>query len=472
MAAERTRLRASSSANAPAPPTRAAENAASGHPTSAVEPAAPTTLSETAAREFVARWEAAQNSADFAAYEQLYAERFSGLKRIGGYTARFDRVGWLRDRKPMLRSGVSVHVSDLTLSSVPGFTRAVFTQEFRAKGFRDIGRKQLLLTSERAGTVISREEMLESRVDPEAKTTTSVMGFHRDGPVVERGASADQVDGEPRLLLRGPSGAFEVSAKPKLQSLSPAARAWIGREVAVYNATNGAVCTARIARLELRIKAEPHFGMRQAWDGEDGAPKALPRAIAQQIWDIARDDERFVVGVLDQPCHGDFATERALPWVSATTASAPIEAAAVRAFKALPRYHELQQQFARESADQQHAWEAIDGELRVVELRAADARFVIVSARGGAGCAGFSGSLSAIWTATGDTPQPHLNLRDVLDTGELLQVRGAVDLDGDGDFEFLTGPEAANDEFSVLRPRGRKYERELLFWTAFWDCGC
>src|SRR5438876_11840053 len=80
--------------------------------------------------------------------------------------------------------------------------------------------------------------------------------------------------------------------------------------------------------------------MRQAWEGEDGAPKASDHAIAAAIWDLAGDEERFVVGVLDQTCQGHWATESATKrnFSTGIAPTAAARAAAIAAFKALPRY--------------------------------------------------------------------------------------------------------------------------------------
>src|SRR6185436_14105747 len=132
-------------------------------------------------RRFVTLWAQAQNAHDFAAYSALYAERFTGLKRVGNYAKLFDRRGWLSDRKPMFHEGTSVQVSELQVSLGPAAARVVLTQDFIAPGFHDSGQKQLFLTALGSGIVISREEMLVSRVATSPKSSTgAVLAFHRD----------------------------------------------------------------------------------------------------------------------------------------------------------------------------------------------------------------------------------------------------------------------------------------------------
>jgi hypothetical protein len=425
------------------------------------------------ARQLVERWLSAQNEHDFAAYSALYAARFSGTKRVGSYTKRFDRAGWLRDRQPMFRDGVVVQATDLQLSGTANAVRVVFTQDFVAPGFHDRGAKELFLVAQSGGLLIAREEMLESRVAEAAPITDSaVLAFHRDGPVVERGFGSKPTD-EPRLLSRGQSDAYEAALPLAPGVLPEATRAWLGRSVVSY-ALDGGSCQGTVARFEVRVSAEPHFGMRQAWNGEDGAKKATPKEIAHAIWDMARDDERFVVAVLDHECKGIWAATHPTPFTPARSPAQPTKTAALKAFKALPAYRELQARFAREAANSSQAWESVDGELHVVELRTTpESALVVVSARGGSGCGGFSGNLSAIWKVTGADARATFALRGVFkDSADLIKVHGALDQNNDGSLELLAGPDVFAGEISVLRLGSNGYERKALFATSFWDCGC
>ena len=442
--------------------------------TAAVLPSAsaggvPVALDEAKARAFVAHWAETQNAHDFSAYSALYAERFAGLKRVGTYSKRFDRSSWLKDREPMLHAGTSVRISELQVQLSQGAARVVLTQDFSAPGFQDSGKKQLFLVASGAGILISREEMLVSQVAmSQAGTKREVFAFHRDGPVLELSSELGASKGQPHLLPHKADDAYVVAAAIAPTELSESTRSWLGRSVTVY-AKNGATCSGAVARFELRVAAVPHFGMVQAWNGEADQPKASPAQIATEIWNIASDNERFVVGVLDEPCHGAWATAGSPAWVPAQTAPAGLRASAILAFKALPHYRELQAKFVTENSDTTHAWEEIDGELAVVQLRPASGpTLVIVSARGGASCNAFSGGMSAIWqVAAGGA----LSLRQVIDTGtDLLDTHGAVD-SGAG-LQLLTGPDGLYDQISVLQPKASGFELSVLFSTAYWDCGC
>jgi hypothetical protein len=425
------------------------------------------------ARSFIDRWLQAQNEHDFAAYSELYASRFSGTKRVGSYSKHFDRGSWLRDRQAMFRDGVVVHISGLQLAGSAGAVRAVFTQDFVAPGFHDTGTKELFLVAQPSGFAISREELLLSQLAQAAPAADStVMGFHRDGPVLARGLTG-ALGGTPQLLARGASGSYDVALPVVPAAVREATRAWLGKSVTVY-ALDGAACQGVVTRFEARVKAEPHFGMRQAWDGEGGLPKSTPTQIAEEIWGTARYDERFVVGVLDQPCHGVWAVSKASSFIKASAPSQPLRAQALTAFEALPAYRQLQARFAQESSHSEQPWQSVDGALRVVEVRAQpDSALLVVAARGGVGCGGFGGNLSAIWRVSGAGSDPKLTLRGVFkDSTDMLQVNGAIDQNADGTLELLAGPAVFADEVSVLRLAPSGYVRDVLFSTSVWDCGC
>jgi len=430
---------------------------------------------EAAARSFVERWVAAQNAHDFAAYSSLYAQHFAGTKRVGTYSKRFERAAWLADRRPMFVDGVVVRASDLELSGSPGAVRAVFTQDFVAPGFHDTGKKELFLLAQPSGFAISREEMLASNLaDAPPAADNAVLAVHRDGVVLQRGIPSAGL-GAPRLLPRSKNDTFDVAAPIPESAVNVVTRAWLGRTVTVY-AKDGKACESTVQRLEVRVKSEPHFGMRQAWDGEGGAPKSPPSEIAVQIWKTARDDERFVVGVLAKECPGVWAVTRPSAFVVAQAPAPQARAAAVAAFKRLPAYRELQVRFARDNPGSAPTtpWETVDGDLQVVEVRSApDSSLMIVAARGGVSCGGFMGNLSAIWSVRGAEPAFQFTARGVFkDANAPLVVHGAIDQNSDGSLELLAGPDDFGDQISVLRGAADGYARKVLLSTALWDCGC
>lgn len=428
----------------------------------------------------MARWVEAQNSGNFAAYSGLYAERFMGVKRVGTYTRRFDRSAWLVDRRPMLEAGAQVKISDLELSLSTGGTRAIFTQEFTSKTFKDTGKKELFLVwgrgpklppdlSSPGGLSISREEMLSSEVGPAGAGDESVLAFQRDGVVVQRGYDKARLQAKPRLLSSPNASSIEIGFEVAPEALSPGARAWLGKEVTAY-AKDGKVCSGRVARFELRVEAVPHFGMRQTWNGQLDAPKASPELIASEIERMAQSDEHFVVGVLDKPCSGTWASATPQRFVEALSASGARRQAAIVAFKALPAYAALQRQFETEMKSA-GAWETVEGELNVVELRALSRpALLLVTARGGTGCGSFAGRLSAFWQVEGRADAPKLTaVGPTFD--EYLALHGALD-GGAAGLALLVGPYDVENEVSVVRPTAGTNAKRSLYSVAFWDCGC
>ncbi|HYQ17043.1 MAG TPA: hypothetical protein VEQ58_14830 [Polyangiaceae bacterium] len=427
-------------------------------------------LSEADVKAFIERWQSAQNGRDFEAYSRSYAERFMGLKRVGAYSKRFDRAGWLADRKPMFDAGARVSVSDVQLVAAAGVTRATFTQAFSSGTFRDVGKKELFLVATPGGISITKEEMLDSQVSEQPSATESVLAFHRDGVVVERGFDKRKLKGEPRLREAAATDPIGIAYQVSPEVLSPAARAWLGREVTVYTAS-GKSCTGKVARFEVRVQAVPHSGMRQEWNGEFDAPKASPAQIASTIENMAQNEEHFVVGVLDHACAGSWSTAApASAFTPARAAEGALRQAAVAAFKALPAYAQLQKQFVQESKVTDRGWEADGKLLRVMELRVPNQpALLLVTARTDGGCSEFSGSLSALWQLEGPANAPKLSLL-APSFSAYVTLRGALDL-GDAGLALLAGPDDFDDELSVLRVSPR-VSRRVLLSVAVWECLC
>ena len=77
-------------------------------------------------------WLAAQNNGDFAAYEKLYADKFTGVRRSGARTVSLDRAGWMRDRERMFQKPMKVSASDLRSPPRRPRARVTFVQEFES----------------------------------------------------------------------------------------------------------------------------------------------------------------------------------------------------------------------------------------------------------------------------------------------------------------------------------------------------
>src|SRR5262249_20122703 len=126
--------------------------------------------------QLIDRWLAAQNAGDFATYESLYAERFTGIRRSGARTVRFNRAGWIKDRRRMFAKRMTVSIADRGTAPLTGGARVTFVQTWESGAYKDVGRKQIILHREKNGLRIAREEMLESTVLGHATPPARTLG--------------------------------------------------------------------------------------------------------------------------------------------------------------------------------------------------------------------------------------------------------------------------------------------------------
>jgi hypothetical protein len=219
------------------------------------------------------------------------------------------------------------------------------------------------------------------------------------------------------------------------------------------------------------VQALPHFGMRQAWNGELDEPKATSAQIAANIERMAQSEEHFVVGVLDHACTGSWASAAPpVPFTAARPVNGATREAAIAAFKALPAYVELQQRFVKETKDASGGWESGSKLLRVMELRAPNRPpLLLVTARTDGGCDEFSGSLSAFWQVEGSATAPKLSLLAPT-FSDYVTLRGALD-QGEAGLALLAGPDDFDDQLTSLRV-SQRVSRRVLLSTAVWDCLC
>jgi hypothetical protein len=311
--------------------------------------------------------------------------------------------------------------------------------------------------------------MLDSKVGHSGTGDESVLAFQRNGVVVQRGYDKSRLTARPRLVRTADPSSREIAFDVAPETLSQGARAWLGKEVTAY-ALDGKLCSGRVSHFEVRVEAVPHFGMIQSWAGQADAPKASPEQIAAEIEGMAQAHEHFVVGVLDKPCSGVWASAVPLPFVAPHPTSVPLRQNAVAAFKALPAYATQQQQFQKEMKDTR-AWETVDGQLVVEEIGVVGkSGLLLVTARGGIGCGGFAGRLSAFWRIEGGADAPKLTAVGQA-LPEYLELHGALD-EGAAGLALLVGPYDIENEVSVVRPLAAMNRKRVLYSVAFWDCGC
>lgn len=461
-------------ATRPAAPSAPASDVATPPPTATPpEPAdaplpAEAPVDAAAVQQLVDAWLAAQNADDFAAYEKLYAPKMEGIKRAGPRTRRFDRAGWIADRKKMFDGKpMTVALRDLRIGGSAAAPTASFVQSFKQGNFADEGPKQLVLTRGPDGLRIAREELLASVIGGATPITA--------GPI----ALVVEVDGKQHVVITGDAdpawgagpihGPFAGPHKFATRSASkaPAAAAWAGKAMTVYNADDGASCPATVGALRLLGGGTPHFGEVQVWDGDPAmSPDGRVWSKAERARAVYGMGSLYLVGELaiTGACKPAYATDAAAKLVA--YAREPLDdtrrAAALRAFRALPAYAEIQRVW-KDEFDGKGEWTDPDP----VGYVAGDRRYIGVVAHEGTGCGAFEGALTAVFAVEGAA------LKLVSDpAGGALEIDALVDSDGDGKVELIGRPGDWSVVSAHLTPSGAGFTPAVTLSFPFRDCGC
>ncbi len=440
-------------------------------PAPAPPPAAPEPgITPAAAEALVKRWADAQNAGDFAGYEGVYARRFTGIKRVGEKTTRFDRAGWLRDRKGMFERGFRIELGEVAARSVGATAIVTFDQAFRSQKFSDRGPKQLVLAVEDGTAKIAREELLRSEVTPklsELTITDEDFAFIRtiEGRSfwISRVSPAGQtIDGGPELIANG--AAF---GKVATERLPQELQALAGSTVVIDPLPEGG-CEARLEQFGVVVDFHPHFGDEQRWDGFMGQP-ALPKAkVAREVFgpnEVTGPDHKYAVDITAAAKSCKSAT-----WARAKSRPAvpvfPLEVLAGPKLEALrasvrktPSYADLQKSY-RESAPEGQ-WDVVtNATFQAYETRVGPSRFAMATLSHIADCASFSGEMTAVWRVHGDA----FKSLTVHVQGAFVPVR-AIDLDGDGMPEWMS-------ETELLGWDGTSYTPVVSVKPSDYDCPC
>lgn len=405
-------------------------------------------------------WARAQNEDDFDDYQRYYAERFTGIKRAGPRTWKFDRNGWFADRARMFKAkaAMTVTIEQTKVVSVGQMAIVTFTQTFQQGKFKDTGPKQLIVIDQNGVLKIAREEMLTSTMVGGPGANADAIAYsivdNTEGTWLLVDQAYDvETKGDPKDA--GGSTGFSYSAITELAMASPL----VGQTVTVY--PGGATC--KIDRAVVLSMFTPHFGTEMMWDGDedgDGEAESAPlddAAIAESVAsagssylaaEIGDCGGAGVVGVI-----GKSGTE----WAKA--ADSTLADAAEALFLTLPEHKAIQDEFTGEY-DGQGAWHdhesgGLTGDSWIAP--GGDA-VTVVGATAGIGCGQFYGSLYAVFTSKAGGPPVFHSL-----------ISGspsvAVDLDGDGVAEL------ASDD-TIWAVDGDTYSDVSTVDYGFGDCGC
>jgi hypothetical protein len=455
---------------------------------SSAPPAAPVapsseTWNESGIRKLVEQWVSAQNQVDFAAYERLYAPKFSGVKRVGSYAEWFGRKGWMRDRQAMFKPGLRVEATDLSVAFASSAARVRFTQSFSLGKFQDTGRKELIVVKGPDGPRIAREEMLVSKVSgakPNGDGGIGGPGAHavfEDSVYLGTGLGVDATTGNPMLSsIKFDPHFYTAEMTVDTQRLAPALRAWAGRTIEVMS-VDGPVCKPKVRDFVVRASGQPHFGAVNEWRGLEGNPPASDAAIARDLWDMIPEDKRYLVARLDRKCpHAVAAFEHAAPVrMLPSTPSDAVKNVVLAALHTLPEYKDIQREFDKGAPKSPGPWDANAAESHLSEFSPSSGPAVVVaSVTAGpyAGCGEFWGALSARFEVDKTGPSPRVTRTDVFETTDGVTAKVAFDANGDGSLDILTGPDGFNSNVFLWSAHPKQVEQLTLFAAAYMDCPC
>ena len=398
--------------------------------------------------------------------------RPSACARRGGAPAAFPSAASGRARDALANFAAGSEASHTALSVTPHTARIAFEQTWAAGDYRDVGPKQIVVVTSPDGPRIAREEMLSSTVagaDAHAKLTdlrlVTDQGIILNSDPHENWASGKSIPGkQENVALRGVDEA----------QLPAELRAWKGRNVRVLGESRTS-CEAKVIGFQLRAEVIPHFGSVQTWHGQAGEPALTPPQIAEEIWTMAQNGGRVLVGKLAPSCPGLWAldAERAAPLAAAPApepADSELSARALRAARTLPDYANIQKSFEQTAESPKGRWEEYSNHAtRVTAFRfAGQLKLVDVMMSAGNGCGDFEGTLTALYAIRKGTADE----LQYLGPGSSLTPSSAFDLDADGSLELLYGNAHDGGGARLWRKTATGVSLEELFGVPFLDCGC
>jgi ketosteroid isomerase-like protein len=423
------------------------------------------TIDEAPVRAVIDAWLAAQNAGAFDRYQALYADKMEGIKRVGPRVWRFDHAGWLADRGKMFKHPMTVSASDLVIHGGAAAPTVEFVQSFKQGRFSDQGTKHIVMTRVGGQLLIAREEMLHSTLATPAAT-----------PVADTVSLVIEIDGRYHVMLASDvdralgsgriEGPFSGYHKYALQAATKAPPTSTGKAFAVY-AADGSRCEATVGAVRVLGGGSPHFGEVQGWDNQYDMGDGHVWSRAERARAVFAMGSPYLVGELAitggcKPIYAVEATRTAVPGIR-EPAEPTRTAAAIAAFRKLPRYLDLQDEFKSDFSGV-GPWIATPD---VTSYLVGSQRYVVVSGRAGSGCGDFLGELFAVFTDNGGALTLLSNPDDTY-----LGIESLVDSDGDGTVEAI----GAVTDFSMVTGHYSLATTPLEPLSAisfpFNDCGC
>lgn len=265
---------------APKAPTKPAENKTPAKPDKAPEkpketvkkdppkpPAKP--LEQKQVKAVVDTWLAAQNSGNFDQYSGTYATRMTGIKRIGPRTYKYNRAGWVKDRKRMFKKKMKVAINDLKIHATPQSAVVSFTQTWESGSYKDVGPKQLLVVKDGKTLRIAREEMITSKIKNASKAKALPHKQFAFAQSYKKGGVGIVLEHKSKLKAKGKvQGDSPHSIVYRdVASIPAETKKLMGKSYAFYG-RKGQLCTGTIDGFKLTKDVTLHFSMGQTWEDE------------------------------------------------------------------------------------------------------------------------------------------------------------------------------------------------------------
>lgn len=421
-------------------------------------PPPPQLLHEDQVRALIAQWVAAQNSGDFAAYDAVYAEKLEGVKRAKGRTWRFDRDGWMTDRKRMFANKMTVEASDIAVKTLPTIAIVDLTQAFTQGKFHDEGAKRIVVILQSGAPKIAREEMLSS-VSPVPDDAGDGV-YLVDGDAIFLQIGADEALGHGKFTLE--DGDPVIARRPVPHPPAEYAK-FHSSSIPLY-APDGTACKGTIGDLYLQGGETPHFGTRAEWDGQDGDKPYTEQQIAQAVFSNPN-----LLGALtvDAECTPAVAISKPAPTFFPPSTDADLEAKAVKAFRKTDEYKSIQDEFKDSGGSGQWA----PSPAVTLFGNAGGVRYASVNASEGDGCGAFHGETWALWSVAENGAMTRIAFPE----GGVYEPH-AIFTDGDGDVVHIIATGSASTGWSTFQTHLMIANGELTIVERveypYLDCPC
>ena len=357
---------------------------------------------------------------------------------------------------------MKVAVDHLTIIAGDSASVVQFEQRFSTGAYQDVGDKRLVLVQEAGAWMVQSEAMLRSLIESQ-----------RGELAAPRDRFSWVVEGDVQLTSNpkwnwghgAAQRSGEVLTRPvRPEDLPDSLRSWLGRKVRLFDRSKQ-LCLATVNGFQLVARAQI--------DGkkEQELTALSRRAEAEEFWELANGSGRSLVATLDQPCQDAWwARDASLPVPEIGEATKPAPAIAKIAKAALRRTSECKAAPGPETTRDCRKDSIV---VTVLQGRELGQPVTFISTTIEADRTGDvnGNALWALWKLTGMPEHPLLTKVTV--AGLSVLPESAVDLDGDGQSEFLFANGGGIDpdlNEAVMRKQGATWELSEQLLYPFIGC--